>query len=457
MNRREFLKTAGTSAAALGLTWALPDALRAAMSTETKPNIIFVLSDDVGLGNIGCFGSDRYKTPNIDALARSGIRYDQCFSQPLCGPSRCESLTGRYAFRTGMISNQSGGVPRPENEIMIPTILKPVGYATAQVGKWSQLQLEPSDWGFDEYLRFNGSGKYWAEQDPTYTRNGKKVDLPADKYLPDVMHEFLVDFMTRHKDQPFYVHYAMSHCHGPIMRTPDSTPTSDHYADNISYMDKLVGKLADELERLKLREKTLVIFVGDNGTAPGWADMCTVRGKRLSGQKGTMLEGGSLVPMIASWPGTTPAGKVSKDLIDFSDYFATFATLADAKMPTDRTIDGRSFAPQLKGQKGKPREWVYVELAGKWYVRSRRWKLTRNGELFDMKNAPFEEIPVPADTTSPEAIAARKQLQAVLDKLNPAAGKQAVIQPKPKKRKKQQKNAVPPAATPSAGTGQSAP
>ena len=434
MNRREFLKQAGIGAAALALPWALPKSLEAA---ERKPNIIFILSDDVGLGDIGCFGSDHYKTPRLDALAKGGIRYDQCFSQPLCGPSRCECLTGRYAFRTGMISNQSGAVPRPENEIMIPKVLKPAGYVTAQVGKWSQLQLEPSDWGFDEYLRFNGSGKYWAEQDPTYTLNGKQVDL-KDRYVPDVMHEFLVDFITRHKDQPFYVHYAMSHCHGPILRTPDSTPTSDHYADNIAYMDKLVGKLVDDLERLKLRDNTLLIFVGDNGTAPGRADISTVRGKRLSGQKGTMLEGGSRVPMIVSWPGTAPAGKASNDLIDFSDYMPTFAALAGAKLPDDRTIDGHDFSPQIKGKKGNPREWVYVELTGHWYARSQGWKLTRSGELFDMSEAPFVEKPVPPDTTDPKAIEARKSLQAVLDKLNPAAGKQAVITPKPKKKKKKQ-------------------
>ncbi len=441
MNRREFLKTAGLGAIALSATAMLPGGLQAAEAIGTagsksgKPNIIFILSDDVGLGEIGCFGSDHYKTPKIDALAKSGVRYDQCFSQPLCGPSRCQIMTGRYAFRTGMTSNQSGAVPRPANEIMMPKMLKPAGYVTAQVGKWSQLQLEPSEWGFDEYLRFNGSGKYWAQQDPNYTLNGKKMPL-GDKYLPDVMHEFLIDFITRHKDQPFYVHYAMSHIHGPIMRTPDSVAKSDHYEDNISYMDKLVGKLVDELDRLKLRDNTLIIFVGDNGTAPPHGDTSTVRGKRLSGQKGTMLEGGSRVPMIVSWPGTTPAGKVSKDLIDFSDYFPTFAALAGAKAPSDRPIDGHDFSPQIKGKTGKPREWVYVELNGRWYARSQGWKLTRDGELFDMSDAPFVEKPIATDTTDPKAIAGRKELQAVLDKLNPAAGKQKIM-PAPNKQKRQ--------------------
>jgi arylsulfatase A len=432
MNRRDFLKQAGLGVAALSLS-ALPGGLQAAVaaagSKSAKPNIIFILTDDVGLGNVGCCGADNFKTPRIDALAKSGTRFEHCYSLPLCGPSRAECLTGRYAFRTGTISNGSGSVMDPANEIMVPKVLKPQGYATAHVGKWQQLPLQPGDWGFDEYLRFVGSGKYWAKQDPTYTLNGKKVDL-GDKYLPDVMHEFLADFIKRHKDEPFYVHYAMSHMHGPILPTPESTATSDKYADNIAYMDKLVGKLVDELDKLKLREKTLIIFVGDNGTPSGWADRATVDSKRLSGEKASMKEGGSRVPMIASWPGTTPAGKVSKDMIDFSDFLPTFAAVAGASSPRDRVIDGQDFSPQLKGQKGTPREWVYVELNGNWYARSKRWKLTQSGELFDMSDAPFVEKPVPADTKDAEAIEGRKKLQAVLDKLNPAAGKQTK-QPKP--------------------------
>ena len=137
-----------------------------------------------------------------------------------------------------------------------------------------------------------------------------------------------------------------------------------------------------------------------------------------------MLEGGSRVPLIANWPGTTPAGKELDDLVDMSDFMPTFAALAGAKLPEGVTIDGHSLAPQLKGEKGQSREWVYVELGGKWYARDKGWKLTRNGELFDMSNAPWEEKPVAAGAGGPAAEAARKRLQAVLDELNPAAGKQ---------------------------------
>ncbi len=389
----------------------------AAENPPTKPNIILILTDDVGLGDIGACGGP-FKTPQIDALARSGTRFEQCYSTPLCGPSRCQLLTGRYPFRTGLINNQSHNAVSPSREVMIPTVMKQAGYATASVGKWGQICLGPGEWGFDEYLVFQGSGRYWSEQNPRYRVNGQEKQLREGQYLPDLMHEFVVDFLTKHKNRPFFLYYPMSHVHGPILRTPDSKPGADKdrlYADNVEYMDKLVGKLMTELDRLRLRDKTLVMFTGDNGTARFGVHAATVNGKAISGQKGTMLEGGSRVPMIASWPGVTPAGAVNRDLLDFTDFFVTCAELAGAKLPAGVKLDGHSFAAQLKGQKGTPREWAYVELNGKSFVRDARFKLTNTGELFDLSNAPFEEKPVASDTSDAAASAARVRLQKVLD------------------------------------------
>jgi arylsulfatase A len=302
---------------------------------------------------------------------------------------------------------------------MIPTLLKKAGYVTASVGKWGQMSHGPGEWGFDEYLVFPGSGRYWRAQTTHYTVNGVQKNLPARTYLPELMHDFLIDFLRRHQDQPFFVYYPMSHIHGPIVRTPDSRVGNrgEFYADNIAYMDKLVGKLLDELERLHLREKTLVIFTGDNGTARFGVEAATINGRAISGQKGTMLEGGSRVPCLVSWPGTTPAGQVNRDLHDFSDFFVTFAELADAKLPTGVTLDGHSFAAPLMGQAGKPREWAYVELNGRRYVRDARWKLMGAGQLFDLKDAPYVEAAVSGDSTNAEAATARGHLRAILDGL----------------------------------------
>jgi arylsulfatase A len=395
------------------------------VTAPAKPNIIFILADDYGIGEVGCYGADNYKTPNIDALARSGTRYTHGYTISLCGPSRAMILTGRYGFRTGGSNQDAVGQISPNKEKLIPSVLKPAGYVTTMIGKWSQFSQQPSDFGFDDYLRYAGSGAYWNTQEKvkTYVVNGETRPLRDKEYMPDLMHRHLIDFITKHRDRPFYAHYSLSHTHGDILPTPDSAPDSkDHYADNVVYMDKLVGKLMAELDRLKLRDKTLVIFFGDNGTANPRADRATIGGRPLAGAKGSMLDGGGRVPLIVSWPGVTPAGKVSADLVDSSDFLPTFAALAGAKLPANTVIDGRSFAAQVRGEKGEPRPWIFNQLARSWYVREADWKLNQAGELFDMSDAPFAEKLVAADTKNAAAVAARQRLQTALDQLNPAGG-----------------------------------
>ena len=332
--------------------------------------------------------------------------------------------------------------------------MKQAGYATAVAGKWRQLshfttKADGAKWGFDEFLIWGAgvpddegevkaaskakkakveakskSDRYWSPDD---NLNGGAMKDAKDKSGPDVLHEFVVDFVTRHKSEPFFVYDPTPLMHGPILKTPDSKSQEQGakekvrtianaggaslYADNLAYLDKQIGKLVAELEALKLREKTLIVFAGDNGSVP----IGTVGGRPVDGKKHTMLEGGSRVPLIVNWPGTTAAGVVRKDLVDFSDMLPTFAELAGAKPAQGLTIDGRSFAPQLRGEKGQPREWAYVHLGNQRYVRSDRWKLTGDGELFDMQDAPFRQIPVAADTGDSVAKAARTKLQAALD------------------------------------------
>jgi arylsulfatase A len=394
-------------------------------SPRLKPNIIFILADDLGVGNVSCYGADHFKTPNIDRLARDGLRFTHAYTAPLCGPSRACIMTGRYAFRTGATSQDRTSLMKPSAETMMPRILKPAGYVTSAIGKWGQLPLGPAEFGFDDYLRFKGSGVYWntGSKKEAYVVNGETRKLGEKEYMPDLMHEHLVNFITKHRDDPFFVYYSLSHVHGEIVPTPDSSRESkDLFADNVTYMDKLVGKLILELERLKLREKTLLVFFGDNGTGKGYADQSTIGGRRLSGQKGSMLEGGSLVPMIVNWPGVAPAGKVSADLIDSTDFLPTFAELTGATLPEQTVIDGRSFARALRGETGRPRDWIFIELARQWYVRESDWKLNQAGELFDMRDAPFQETLVTSATQDPAAVAARGRLQAALDQLNPAGG-----------------------------------
>ncbi len=396
-----------------------------AKKVSEKPNIIFILADDLGIGDVSCYGSDQNKTPIIDQLAKGGIRFTHGYTAPLCGPSRAMILTGRYAFRTGGVNQDMVGEIKPENEILIPSVLKPAGYTTSLVGKWSQFSKTPGDFGFDDYLTFAGSGDYWStekKKSENYIENGVNKKLDAQTYMPDLMHDHLVNFLTTNKDKPFFLYYSMVHVHAVIQRTPDSTPGSDLYADNTAYMDKLVGKLLKTLDDLKLRKNTLIIFMGDNGTASQYADRSSIGGKKLSGKKGTMLECGSLVPTIANWPGVIDGGKTSDLLIDSTDLLPTFADLAGAKLPTKNVLDGRSFLPQLFGKKGNPREWIFIELGNKWYVRDSKWKLNREGELFDMSNSPFEEKLVINYSENKETNDAYNRLKATLNTLSPEKG-----------------------------------
>jgi arylsulfatase A len=398
-------------------------------STAEKPNIIFILADDLGIDNLSCYGSDIHPTPHIDKLAAAGTRFETCYAAPVCGPSRCALMTGRYAFRTGGLLNESwakngdGQGAVSTNERPIATLLKQAGYATGMAGKWRQMGETPKDWGFDEYLTDpTGNGWFWQT---TYILNGTTITVPAGTYQPDVIQNFTLDFIQRHKDQPFFFYYSMHLVHTPIQHTPDSPPADGaaRYPDNIAYMDKQVGALMAQLDSLGLRQNTLVVFSGDNGTNPMYTT--TVNGRALSGYKGSMLEGGARVPFIASWPGKTPAGAVSQDMVNFTDMLSTFVELAGGQLPKDFTYDSHSIAPQLRGEKGNPREWAFVQVGAKWFVRELGFKMNEVGELFDMSDAPFVEKPISVSADTNASKAARARLTAVLAKLNPAAGKTA--------------------------------
>lgn len=406
---------------------------------SAKPNIVFILADDLGIDGVSCYGADKRKTPNIDQLAASGTRFQTCYAAPLCGPSRCLLMTGRYAFRTGGISNQSwsprGPGAKSVDENPMAKLLKQGGYATGMAGKWRQVGGTPREWGFDEYITDpTAGGWFWQTK---HLKNGTEVTVPEGTYAGDVVHEFALDFIRRNKEKPFFFYYSMHHVHGPILKTPDTAKagTPDLYADNIAYMDKQVGAVVTELEKLGLREKTLVIFSADNGTALTYP--APLGGRMINGKKASMLEGGSRVPFIASWPGTTPAGKVSQDIVSFADPHATFLDLAGVKAPEGFKLDGRSLAPQLRGEKGTPREWAYVQLGAKWFVREAGWKMNESHELFDMSDAPFVEKPVATGADTDASKAARARLTAVLAELNPAGGKTDAASGKVAKKGKQ--------------------
>lgn len=382
--------------------------------TKTKenlpPNIVFILADDLGTEVLGCYGGTTYNTPNIDALAESGLKFNHCYSAPLCSPSRVKLLTGRYGFRTGQ---EWGTIPA--NEITFGHLLKDAGYTTALAGKWQLILLKEdpihvAKMGFEESSVFG-----WHEgpryYEPYIYENGEIQFDVKDKYGPDVYSDYLIDFINQNKNERFLAYYPMSLPHDISDDLPTPPPFGmkeryESYKENVEYVDLLVGKVIQTLDELGLREKTLVIFSGDNGTPNRYITkfendeyirepVYSKFGDSLvRGGKGSMTDAGTHVPLIANWKGTTPKGQVNNDLIDFSDFMPTFVELAGGVLPEDRAIDGHSFVQQIRGEIGDPRKWVYQEWRGKVWIRTKEWKLYENGDLIDMVKDPYEKHPV---------------------------------------------------------------
>ena len=446
VNRRDFLRAAGAGAAAL----AMPRAL-SAETTVSKPNIIFIMVDDLGKEWIGCCGASDIKTPNIDALAAGGMRFTSAYSMPQCTPTRVTLLTGRYPWRTGWVNHWD--VPRWgvgyfdwKHHTTFARILKSAGYVTAAAGKWqvNDFRLTPDAMkkhGFDDWCMWTGfetgtpaSGKRYG--DP-YINTPAGSGTRKGKFGPDVYTDFLIGFIKKHKDEPMMLYFPMALTHGPLVATPDEpdakSPLARHKA-MVRYTDKLVGRIVKALDELKIRDRTIVIFTTDNGS--GGRLTGTRNGRKVRGGKGKESEAGCCAPFIVNCPGLVPAGAVTDALTDFTDMLPTFAELAGAKLPEGSGVDGRSIAPVILGKaKDSPRDWIMAlghgaaaldaeGVRGKAdyatrVIRDKQFKVWVGHDrkiirLHDLKADPFEETNLLAGTEAAH-VAARKKFQAVID------------------------------------------
>lgn len=389
-------------------------------SVADRPNVIVVMADDVSWEAFGCYGAKEYQTPHLDSLAAEGIRFTHCYSTPICTPSRVKLMTGKYNFR----NYTHFGYLNPE-EKTFGQLLQQAGYKTVIAGKWQLNGLynslagsgdggRPMQAGFDEALlwqvtkgkspREGGGERFWS---PPLEKNGQlqTIEQNAGKYGPDLMCDFLCDFMQRHRDEPFFVYYPMVLVHDPFVKTPDTigdavrdqsankAPKSQQARKNnfvamVQYMDKLVGRLVAKVDKLGLSENTIILFTADNGTNTSITSQWN--GKAIKGGKGGMTDMGTHVPLIASWKGTSPNGKVLDDLIEFTDFYPTLAEAAGIELGGNDPIDGRSFLPQLRGKPGNPREWVLCHYEPYWnkqpgqFARTQHFKLYRDGRFFQV-------------------------------------------------------------------------
>ena len=411
---------------------------------DRPPNLILIMADDLGAKELSCYGNTEHDTPHLDKLARTGVQFKTCYTAAICHPTRFEIMTGQYGSHNGVFhfAGRRGG-PKPDspeeqivNHVTFAQVLKPQGYATGLAGKWQLTGKIPTlvhECGFDEYIiwaythnlpvgvkhegGYEGGTKTCRYWHPSIVTNGKYLPTEPDDYGPDMFTDFVIDFARRHKDRPFFIYYPMALTHSPYYSTPTTNPSQEEkfkhspqkFRENVQYMDKLVGRIVAALDEMGLRENTVVFFTGDNGTG---------------GQgKGQPTELGARVPMIVNCPGVVKPLKPSEELIDTSDVMPTLADFAGAKVPADRPIDGRSFAPILRGEKGETREWIFSYLSDRRVLRTKRWLLEDNsphrpGRLYDCGTSRdgtgYKEV---TDSKDPEVVAIKRRFSEILEGL----------------------------------------
>lgn len=413
---------------ALGAAWVIAALPQMASAQAKRPNIILIMADDVGVDGFGCYGSATYKTPALDKLAATGVRFTHCYSQPLCTPSRVQIMTGRANYR----NYTAFGTLSPE-EHTFGHMFQNEGYDTCVVGKWQLAGrnvpekgpgVTPTEAGFDEYCVWQIMERGSRYADPIIERKGHERETMTGKYGPDVFTNYLIEFISKPRENPFLVYFPMALVHNPFVPTPDSPEWADnpnendkrYIADMIAYMDKIVGRIANQLDELGIAEDTLLMFTSDNGTNKAISSEMT-DGRTIQGDKGEPTNAGTHVPLIARWKGVTPEGAVCDDLVSFDDVMPTMASATGAALPTDREIDGHGFLPQLKGEPGDPREWIVCYYDPQWgdreasfYARDKRHKLYRNGKFYDLKSDPLEQNPIDVETGTDEAKSAHRRL-----------------------------------------------
>ena len=402
---------------------------------EIYPNVVLIMADDMGFECLQSNGARDYKTPILDEIGREGVRFNQTYSQPLCTPSRVKIMTGLYNYRNYEYFGYLN-----ENQKTFGSLMKEAGYATAIVGKWQlnglaydlpgyQDSMRPMKFGFDEHCLWQltdarKEGERFAN--PLIRQNGALLPRDSNAYGPDIFCSYALDFISRKKDQPFFLYYPMVLVHEPFVPTPDSDAWSDpsrryerdtaYYSDMMTYTDKIVGKIVKHLDGLGL-DNTLLIFTADNGTHT------TVRtftnGRVVQGAKGNTIMDGHRVPMVAQWPKKVTQAIEYNGLVNFNDFFATFADI----IKLDVNTDGISFLPVLEGNTHPLRKANLIHYDPKWgknvnryknqYAHTHKYKLYRDGRFYNLEKDVLEQAPMSDLSTDEQS--ARMTLQSVID------------------------------------------
>jgi|TARA_B110000495_G_C22994682_1_gene586205 arylsulfatase A-like enzyme len=398
----------------------------------SKPNIIFIMADDLGYGDLGSYGQTVIQTPNLDQMAIEGLRFTNCYAgSTVCAPSRSVLMTGLHTGHTTVRGNfgkfgvvglagGKGRVPLNASDVTVAEVLKEGGYTTGMTGKWGlgepNTSGHPNDQGFDEWFGYLNQRRAHSYFPDYIWKNKNKYVLPKNRngkketYTHDLFTEFALDFISRHKKDPFFLYlpYAIPHDRYEI---PDTAPYSNQpwtddekvHAAMITRLDRDIGALFQSLKDLKLDDNTIVFFCSDNGAAKRWQGRFDSSGA-LQGHKRDMYEGGLRTPMIVRWPGQVAAGKTNDTAWYFADALPTFAEIAGLKVPSG--IDGVSVLPTILGNKQDLSDrvlyWEFFESGFQQAVRQGDWKAIRMApgkalELYDLSKDESESNNIAAN------------------------------------------------------------
>jgi len=419
--------------------------------SSPKPNIILILGDDLGYAELGCYGQQKIKTPNIDNLAREGVRFTQSYSgSPVCAPSRCVLMTGKHSGHAFIRDNREvqpeGQLPIPGDSVTLPKLLEKESYATACVGKWGLgspgSEGDPNKQGFDLFFGYNCQ-RHAHNYYPTYLwRNDKKITIEGNdggptgkQYAPDLFEAEALNFIRTNKGRPFFLFFATTVPHLALQVPEDSLeeykgkwddPPYDGkngylpqayphaaYAAMVTRMDRSVGRMMALLKQLGLDENTLVVCTSDNGSTfkIGGYDPDFFKGTGpFRSAKGSVYEGGIRIPLIVRWPGRIKPGNVSEHVVAFQDMLPTILDAAGAKKIIPADTDGMSFLPALLGlgkQPGHP--YLYMEFAGyggQVMVRLGNWKAVGQ-DLLKKPDAPIELYDLSVDSGEKNDVASK--------------------------------------------------
>lgn len=378
-------------------------------AAQDRPNLLFLLADDLGYEMLGAYGSPDKTTPNLDRLAASGMRFDRAYGSPVCTPTRVSLYSGLYPTThryTGVLPVHKGTKAFVDFQKTFPTYaqqLRQAGYLTSVTGKWQLATLEHHpdhirEAGFDSWCIWQiwkagaKTTRYW---EPCFNEDGTVRPGIVDRFGPDVLADYVIEQMEEATaaGKPFCIHHNMLLPHWPILETPaeKSDGSKPSVRKMIRYMDKIIGRIVSKVDELGIAENTCIIFLGDNGTDLP-KEPRSIAGGIVTGGKTTLDHGGTHLPMIVRWPGVVEAGGSTDDLIDVADFFPTFCELAGTEIPESITLDGISFAGRILRNEPSMRNTTVAGYRKVYSIFDGNWRVNSNGTVIDSRNLPAEKV-----------------------------------------------------------------